>query len=248
MDTLLLASLMALIIFSAGSTLQNGFGFGMGPLVMGLLPLFLPFNDAVLIFQIVAIISNLYLSIKYIRFIRWRALLPILIPTLLISTITTFFAVNINSSYIYLALGIILVIISSIFFFFSNKINIKPNILTGSVIGIVCGVCGGFFGLSGPFAAFYFLPALKNKKEYLASFQMFFLITNLANISVRIFKGAFEISNYPVILTSIVGLVIGIILGSLIFKKINGVLFEKIVYALVGLNGLWIIISHFLGI
>lgn len=243
---------LAFVIFLIGSSLQSGFGFGMGPIVMAFLPMILPkdsaINDAVVIFLIIAIISNIILTIQYRKFINWKVLLPILIPTLLIATTISYFAVDVDTSIAYLALGFLLIALSIFFIALEQRIHIKPSPLNGSLVGVVGGVCGGFFALAGPAAALYFLPALDDKRQYIGTFQIYFLIINIANLIMRIIKGTLQMQNYPIIIVAVIALFIGIFIGTYIFKKINSKWLKLGVYILIGLNGLWIVLSHFLGI
>lgn len=43
-------------------------------------------------------------------------------------------------------------------------------------------------------------------------------------------------------------MLLGMVLGQLVFKKINQNLFRKLVYVFVGLNGLWVVINNLLSV
>ena len=59
---------------------------------------------------------------------------------------------------------------------FSDKIHITPNPVSGTILGVICGICYGLFASGGPTAALYLLPATKSKKEYLATIQAFLCV------------------------------------------------------------------------
>lgn len=244
----MLQTILVILVVAIGGILQTAFGFGMGPLLMAFLPMFMPFNDAIVIFLILAIMSNVVLTIMYFRYIQWKVLLPILIPTVLLVAGIAFFAVNIEAEIMYLALGFLLIALAVYFFIFTGKVHIKPSILNGSLMGILCGICGGFFALSGPGAALYFLPAIKEKKQYLGTFQVYFLIINVVNLIIRLLRGNFTVENIPILLFGAGALLVGTLLGYLLFRNFSGKWFERGVYILIGLNGIWIVISHFLNI
>ena len=64
---------------------------------------------------------------------------------------------------------------------------------------------------------------------------------------MRIYRGAFELSDLPLIATGWVAMLIGTAVGQVAFKKIDAKLFNRLVYVVVGLNGLWIVLSRLLG-
>ena len=235
-------------IVIVGSILQTAFGFGFGPLAMAFFPMILPYNEAIVLFLILAILSNLVLTVTYFRHINFKVMLPILIPTVIICTVIAYFAVDIDSSIIYFALGILLILLSAYFFIFTDRIKIRPTVFNGAAMGVICGVCGGFFALSGPGAALYFLPALKDKDQYIGTFQCYFLIINVFNLVMRIIRGSFSVDNIPITLYSSIALLAGTLIGYFLFRRFKGKWFERGVYILIGLNGIWIVVSHFLGI
>lgn len=237
---------LIVLICMVGSILQTAFGFGLGPVVMAFLPMMIPYNQAIIVFLILALLSNLVLSIIYFRYINYKVLLPIMIPTVVICTITAYFAVDADADIIYLALGVFLILLSVYFFIFTDKIKIKPTVLNGTITGIICGVCGGFFALSGPAAALYFLPAIKDKNQYIGTFQFYFLIINLFNLAVRLLKGGFVITDNKVISGAVAALIAGTLIGYYVFRNFKGKWFERGVYFLIGLNGVWIVVSHFI--
>lgn len=238
--------ILTVIVTLVGAVLQAGFGFGIGPVLVAFLPMIMEYNQAILTFLVLAIIGNAVLAFKYIKYVRWKALLPILIPTIVLTDVIAFFAVDINTDIIYMALGFLLIILSIYFFIFAEKIKIKASVFTGTIVGIISGILSGFFALAGPPAALYFLPALKDKKEYIGTFQMYFLIINISNLIVRLVRGGWSTISIPVMSSGIIALLIGTLIGYLCLKNFKGKWFERAVYILIGLNGLWIVISSLL--
>lgn len=235
-----------MIVTLVGAVLQAGFGFGIGPVLVAFLPMIMEYNQAILTFLVLAIIGNAVLAFRNIKYVRWKALLPILIPTIVLTDVIAFFAVDINTDIIYMALGFLLIILSIYFFIFAEKIKIKASVFTGTIVGIISGILSGFFALAGPPAALYFLPALKDKKEYIGTFQMYFLIINISNLIVRLVRGGWSTISIPVMSSGIIALLIGTLIGYLCLKNFKGKWFERAVYILIGLNGLWIVISSLL--
>ena len=146
----------------------------------------------------------------------------------------------------YLMLGIMFVAVSIFFFMFSDKIHIKPNPVSGTILGIICGICYGLFASGGPTAALYLLPATKSKKEYLATIQAFLCVNNIVVLIISLVLGRLDMADLPMVGAGIVAMLVGTLLGLVIHNKIPASVFGKVIYAFVGVGGMWIIVSHLL--
>ncbi len=234
--------LIAIVLVA--SFVQSTVGFGFAVLSVAFLPLVFPYVKALSYVQAIAITSTLYLAVKLRRSTRWKVLLPMLIPALIIGSITTWFSLKANSDVLFILLGIMLVALSIYSLVFTSKVKLKPTVLNGTIMGMCTGLSNGLFAIGGPTSAMYLIPATDSKEEYLACIQTLFVFTNAINIGVRISRGAYVVEDIPLILTGWVAMFIGTLLGQVAFRKIDAKIFNKIVYAVVGLNGLWILLSH----
>ena len=158
---------MAVIL--AGACVQSALGFGTTMITMGFLPLIMEYSKAMGLSIVMVSISTVYISVKYRDSIRWRVMLPVLIPTMIICGIVNILSAKVSSDRMYLLLGVMFVAVAVFFFVFSNRIRVKPTPKSGTILGIICGVCYGLFASGGPTAALYLLPATKGKREYLAT-------------------------------------------------------------------------------
>ncbi|MBQ8985750.1 MAG: hypothetical protein IJ100_00670 [Lachnospiraceae bacterium] len=136
--------------------------------------------------------------------------------------------------------------VSIFFFFFSGKIHIQPTVTSGGILGIICGICYGLFASGGPTAALYLLPATNNKKEYLATIQAFLCVNNLVILVISLVLGRLQMADLPLVGAGTVGLIAGTLLGLVIHDRIPADAFGKVIYAFVGIGGIWIIVSHLL--
>ncbi len=241
----------SLIIFvmlavAAGSCIQSALGFGATMITMGFLPLLMDYSKAMGISIIMVSISTIYISLKYRTSIRWDAMLPFVIPTAIICGLVNLMSASVSSQIMYLLLGIMFVVVSVFFFVFSNRIHIKPTLASGLSLGLICGICYGLFASGGPTAALYLLPATKDKKEYLATIQAFLCINNLVILLISLFLGRLAVADLPLIAAGTASMLAGTLLGLVIHDRIPSSVFGKVIYAFVGIGGLWIIISHLL--
>ena len=254
-----------MIVILAGSCVQSALGFGTTMITMGFLPLIMEYSKAMGLSIVMVTISTIYISVKYRDSIQWAVMLPFLIPTAIICGIVNLLSAKVSSDVMYLMLGIMFVAVSifffmfsdkilmlgimfvavSIFFFmFSDKIHIKPNPVSGTILGIICGICYGLFASGGPTAALYLLPATKSKKEYLATIQAFLCVNNIVVLIISLVLGRLDMADLPMVGAGIVAMLVGTLLGLVIHDKIPASVFGKVIYAFVGIGGVWIIVSH----
>ncbi len=237
--------ILILFIILISSVIQAAFGFGFSLVVMAVLPMFMSMNRAVIFNLMLALICNVIMSVRFRDKICWKELIPMLVPTVIICSVTAVWAVGIDASLMYFLLGLMLVFSASYFFIFSDRIHIKATVRSGIFLGLICGVLGGLFSLAGPVAALYLLPALEDKEKFVATTQMFFLGMNLVNLITRIIMGTLEMQDVPALGLGSIMMLLGIFIGLKLQSKVKGEWFKRVVYGIVGLNGLWIVISHF---
>lgn len=226
------------------SMIQSVFGFGFSLLIMAILPQFMPMNTAVIYNLTLALISNLILAIRFRKAIAWKELLPMLIPTLIVCVFTAIWAVHIDTVLMYLLLGIMLFASALYFFMFSDRIHVRATTGSGIGMGVICGFLGGLFSLAGPAAALYLMPALEDKDRFAATIQVYFVCLNLVNLGTRICMGTFLLEDIPRLSICAIVMVIGTLIGISLHTKIRGAWFKRAVYALVGINGIWIILNY----
>ena len=236
--------LAVMLIVLAGSCIQSALGFGTTMITMGFLPLLMDYSKAMGLSIIMVSISTVYISFKYRDQIRWNIMLPFLIPTAVICGIVNILSARVDSDFMYLLLGIMFVAVSIFFFFFSGRVRIQPTVASGTFLGIICGICYGLFASGGPTAALYLLPATKDKKEYLATIQAFLCVNNLLILVISLVLGRLQVADLPLVGAGTVGLIAGTLLGLVIHDRIPADSFGKVIYAFVGIGGVWIIISH----
>ena len=238
--------LFVMIVILAGSCVQSALGFGTTMITMGFLPLIMEYSKAMGLSIVMVTISTLYISVKYRESIQWGVMLPFLIPTAVICSIVNILSAKVSSDVMYLMLGLMFVAVSIFFFVFSNRIHIQPTPVSGSFLGVICGICYGLFASGGPTAALYLLPATNNKKEYLATIQAFLCVNNLIILVISLVLGRLVFADLPLVGAGVIAMFAGTLLGLVIHDKIPSSVFGRVIYAFVGIGGVWIIASHLL--
>ena len=236
--------LFVMSVIAAGSCVQSALGFGTTMITMGFLPLIMEYSKAMGLSIVMVTISTLYISFKYRDSIQWAVMLPFLIPTAVICGIVNLLSAKVSSDIMYLLLGIMFVAVSIFFFVFSDRIHITPSPVSGTVLGVICGICYGLFASGGPTAALYLLPATQSKKEYLATIQAFLCVNNIVVLLISLFLGRLDMADLPMVGAGVVAMLAGTLLGLVIHDRIPSSVFGKVIYAFVGIGGIWIIVSH----
>ncbi len=232
------------LIALAGAFLQTNIGFGLPVIAILFLPMFLPFSTSVALYQIVAMVSTTYITFHYRKFIAWKIMMPLLLVSLAVSILVTFGSMQMAKGSLIVMLGTALILISIFSVWFSERIKVRPTIRSGAAMGLIAGLGNGLFGIGGPPVAIYLLAGTNEKRAYLATLQCYFLFSNVATIAIRTGAGAVEVSHIPLVLSGWAGISLGTFLGLKLFEKLPKSLLKKLVYAFVGVSGLWMVVQE----
>lgn len=228
----------------AGGILQANMGFGSALILINVLVLFFPFNKTVALTQGSLVFLNVYYFVRYFRNIRWDVVTPALIPGALLGLIFTIWSVRQDSAVLTLSLGVLFLVLSVYELAFSRKVHVKPSKFSGFLMGGFSGITNAFASIAGPPIALYLVLSLDDNLEYFATSQCFFLLCSLPCIVARIASGFYEVSDLPILGVLLAGLLLGAFLGLKILKKMETDILKKLIYAFVGVNGIYIIVKH----
>ena len=221
----------------AASYIQGATGFGFGIFAMILLPSILAYTEANVLSSILSSLSSLFVAILMFRKIHWRNTIFPVVGCL----ISTYLAVSIiktqSPKVLTLLLGVALFALSMYFFFFSDKIKIKPTWYAGLIAGILSGIMSGMFSMGGPPVVIYFMQSEDNTDEYMATISAYFVLSGVIAISMKAAAGFVTV---PVWISLAVG-VPAMLLGSFVGKRtrdhINAKLIKRLVYGFMATSG-----------
>lgn len=140
-------------------------------------------------------------------------------------------------------MGVFLIALAIWLYFFSSRVRIRPILRNAALAGVISGVCGGLFSVSGPPMILYFVSVLEDKEQYMATTQCYFLINNIYLLIVRSLLHLIPSGVLTPILWGAAGLVVGSLLGGRIFQSIDGKKLKSVVYVVMAVSGLWIAIN-----
>ncbi len=227
-----------------GSFIQRVSGFGFGIFVMTVFPYLLPsYGEATALSGMLAASMSLVVAFRMRRFIEWNKVLPILVTFTVVSLGAVFIVSSVDQKFLKHILGAILVAVSLYFFFFSERIKLKPTLPVQIGLGTLSGLMGGLFAMQGPPAVLYFMASAQTKEKYIAQIQAYFVIGNLMMTLFRAKAGFVTPTVGGAYLIGIAAVAIGAFIGNKVQKRIPLPVLRKIVYAYMAVSGVVAIIS-----
>jgi len=238
------ATVILLVLFACGASfVQRVSGFGFGIFIMTILPHLMPtYGEATALSGMLAIVTSCITAVKMARFTPWKKLLPLLTVFIIVSFFFVKMVSRVDSAYLKHFIGYILVAVSIYFFFISERISMKPTLPVQISMGALSGVMGGLFAMQGPPAVIYFIASCKDKNEYIAITQWFFLIGNIMMTVYRASNGFVTPLVCKSWLIGVPAILLGLALGSRVFGYISIKLLRKLVYAYIAVAGIIAII------
>ena len=115
-------NIIFLILLAAGASfIQRTIGFGFGIFIMTALPFLMPsYGEAVTLSGLLSLTSATIVMVKYLKFVAWKRLLPIVASFIIFSTIAICLLDKIEGQAMRRILGITLILISLYFSFFKS--------------------------------------------------------------------------------------------------------------------------------
>ena len=236
-----------IILLAAGASfIQRTIGFGFGIFIMTALPFLMPsYGEAVTLSGMLSLTSATIVMVKYLKFVTWKRLLPIIASFIIFSTIAICLLDKIEGQAMRRILGITLILISLYFSFFKARLQklIRPTKGWQYGTGAASGIMGGLFAMHGPPVVLYLIVSEPDKDHYMGMIQTYAVVTNITMLAVRAFNGYVTPAVGSSYIYSLIGLAIGVIAGNWAFKHIPNRLFTYIVYAYIGVSGLIILLT-----
>lgn len=220
--------------------IQRTTGFGFGIFIMTMLPLLMPsYGEATTLSGLLALTTALLIAVRMHRLIDWCRLVPILLAFIVVSAVAVCCLARIDNGLLHKVLGVVLMLTALHFALFSRRLRLKPTRGVQIGAGVLSGLMGGLFAMQGPPAVLYFLSAEPDKHRYMATSSAYFLLGNTAMTLVRAGNGFLTAAVGHGYLYGLGGVAAGTWLGAYAFRHIPEQSFRYVVYAYIGLCGLY---------
>lgn len=245
LDSAMMENIFEIFLLTLGASfVQRTTGFGFGIFIMTALPFLMPsYGEATALSGLLALTTSCIAAWKFRKLVTWKRLFPILTAFLIISTLSICLLARIHDTMLRKILGVVLIIVSLYFAFFSKKIRFKTTLPYQIGAGLVSGAMGGFFGMHGPPAVLYFISSEPDKEHYMGMIQTYFVISNAMMTIVRASNGFVTPAVGRSYIFCIAAVAIGATIGGWAFRHIPGKTFPYVVYAYIGISGLIILFT-----
>lgn len=223
---------------------QRVTGFGFGIFIMTVLPYLLPsYGEATTLSGMLSIMTAVPMLGYIWRHVDWRKLLPILITFLIVSWGAVRIVSLAGDGLLKRILGAVLILAAAWFYFFSDKVRLRPTMSVQIGMGSISGMMGGLFGMQGPPAVLYFLATAKDKNEYMALSQAYFLIGNVMMTLYRAQQGYLTQAVGIGWCCGVVAVIVAVWVGGKVFDRLSSQMLRKIVYIYMAASGLLALFS-----
>lgn len=144
------------------------------------------------------------------------------------------------------AFGGFLMLLALYFLFIAKRVSLKPGLAAGMLCSGFSGCCAGAFTVGGPMMALYFVAIARDKDTYVANMQFLFAATNLTNLAMRAVRGLYGAQYLPVTAVGVIFVLVGMVIGSALIKRMSGDVARQVVYIGVGVSGLVTLLQQIL--
>lgn len=217
---------------------QRVTGFGFGIFIMTVLPYLLPsYGEATTLSGMLSIMTAIPILGYIWNNLDWRKLLPIMITFLVTSWMAVQLVSLAGDGLLKRILGGVLIFASVWFYFFNDRIKVNPTMSIQISMGTLSGFMGGLFGMQGPPAVLYFLSVARDKNQYMALAQAYFLIGNVVMTIYRAQSGYLTKAVGIGWLYGVVAVILAVWIGGKVFERISVQTLRKIVYIYMAISG-----------
>ncbi len=238
--------LFLLVVFLA-NIVQGITGFAGTVLAMPFSVLLIGFNNARPILNILEILSGIFVLALSYKSVSKKELLKIICIMIagIIAGLSLKKEIVGNTRLLYILLGsiVILIGISGLIRLIRNKENsIAQSRVKGSAILIISGLIHGLFVCGGPLLVIYLTDKAKEKNEFRSTISAVWIVLNSVILIDDLRFGLISLASLKGLGLSSVALLLGMLTGNLLFKKISKTLFLKITFVLLIISGTTLLI------
>lgn len=222
----------------AASFIQRVSGFGFGIFIMTILPYVMPsYGESTSLSGLLALTQSFFVVLQMRKYLDWRKVLPILSAFLVTSYFCIGYVAKFDTVFFMHFLGVVLILLSLYFLFFSDRIHIRQGIPMQLAMGSVSGVMGGFFGMQGPPAVLYFVQSEPDKNHYVAQTQFYFVTGNIFMTLIRFQNGFVTEAVGQAYFVAIGAVALGSYVGTKVFNRISSKRLRKVIYGYMAISG-----------
>ena len=213
-------------------------GFGYGPIFIGLMSLFLPLNQVILIsFLFGPVVTMIMIFLTFNRALVWYACRLLFFGCIgLPMGYFIFLHLNINVLQILFGLFLMGSVVLTVF----GRHYISLNIQTA---GICSGIFGVLFGSSGPFLSLYLMSKSFERRDYLFVLNLVFFILGVCILAFYVWDDQYTLDHLKWGVQGCLGIFFGTGLGMLIGRAFSTQWHRRLVLVGIFMMGFMLMIN-----
>ncbi|HPR17904.1 MAG TPA: sulfite exporter TauE/SafE family protein [Candidatus Cloacimonadota bacterium] len=231
---------MLIILMSA--LLQSLSGFGFSILAMPLITLVMAPQTAVPILLLSSFIVNISVLLTTSNAIDLRKIWVLLLAGIAGLPLGTHLLVILAGNILKIIIGFLIIIFGLLLLLGFRK-ELKHEKLAMLPIGLISGILGASLSISGPPIIIFLSNKQVGKNSFRGNLAIYFLLLNLVTIPIFWWNGLFtpEVLNYTG--KFLPGLLLGVVLGNFLSRKVQEQHFRKFTLCLLLIMGVLAVVS-----
>ncbi|MCO5249285.1 MAG: sulfite exporter TauE/SafE family protein [Chitinophagales bacterium] len=234
--------LVMVIVFLA-STIFATFGFGDALLALPFLTFLIGLKQATPLLAISGFTLAIGLMGTNFKHINWKEAIRLVIGSIIGVPIGVWLLKNIDTTLMEILVGIIIALIA-IYNLLKPDLFKITTYRTAPLFGFVGGALGGAFNTSGPPAVMYGAMRGWTPHVFVGTIQAYFIPTDITVISMHRASGLLNDTVFTYYLWCFPFLILAIIIGNLLKKRLPVEKFKNGVFVLIFISGLMLIIKN----
>jgi len=227
----ILQALLLILICAGGGFVQRVSGFGLGIFVMLFLPYLMPSHAAAAAMScLLSCGGSGYNAVVHRKNLKFRLLLPLIGAAVITIPIAVYFSASAPEALMKRLLGVVLILLSIYFLFFSARVRIRPTVTNGVLAGALGGTLNGLFSTGGPPVVLYLVHAAPDKLVYFATIQTYFALTNIYATIARAVNGLITAEVLISFAIGMIGWWVGDRIGTRVFNRLNAEMLKRVIY------------------
>lgn len=199
------------------ATISGVIGFGGGMLLIAIMPFFLPAVAIVPLHGVVQLASNSSRMVFSYQDVQWRMVLPFIIGSVVGMALFAVLLFNISADYIPVAIAIY-ILLNLWSEHFARAIRRYESLYT---VGFIQSGLGLIVGAPGPLSLAMLSKRLDDPNQVIATTALFVTISHLAKLLVFGLIGFSFLAYWPIMLSMLIGSVLGSWAGTRIRTTLN---------------------------
>lgn len=220
-------------------TIEAITGFGSIVIALSLGAILLPIPDMLPVLVPLSVFMNGYLTWKHRRHIDWHLLATLIVPLMLLGTVTGYLLMPwLGANGLEVLFGLLIIWFSGkeLWRMFGGHEARPHGLMASRIITFVAGITHGLFASGGPLLVYALAGVQLNKSRTRATLVAVWLTLNVTLVALYLFDGRLYASADKV-LWYLPLLVIGVLVGEFFHHRLHEDWFRRLIYGVLMVTG-----------